>query len=584
MKSVLSFSGLFFVLVACAPESTVTLDDDAQARMAEVQTAEIIEPSLLRSDIRPEVGGVNGAVVSGHPLASQLGYEVLRNGGNAVDAAVTMAAALAVVRPHMNSVGGDVFSLFYEAATGQVTALNASGRAGAVATPAFFLDQGMTRVPFTGPGSITVPGAVSAWAEALTRYGTLSFAEALQPAIELAEKGFMVSSTLAEDLAQASERLNPEGQQIYRPGGQALQAGELLRNPALAQSLTTLAAEGPSAMYGGSIGAALAAFVEQQGGHLRLSDFASHNAEWVDPISMNFRGKTIYTMPPNSQGLVLLQMMAMADTLPFEARSSNQALLLHELAEITKIAFADRDRWVADPAFADVPVQQLLDEGYLKQRAALIGERATPEHAPGFGGMTTMLDEVQPAATGDTVYLMVVDAQGNAVSWIQSIFGSFGSNLVEPRTGIVLHNRGAGFSLEPGHPNLVQPGKRPFHTLMTALLTNEQGLLEMTVGTPGGGGQPQFVMQALLQSLIFGMSPQAAVESPRFRSGAGVTIDLETRFPELTLEQMTALGYDVEPVEGWTSNFGSVKMIQRLPNGVLRTGADMRREGAAMAF
>ncbi len=576
------------LLLACSPEQPVTSASPPAAAppasaVVEVATSEQIAPELAGSDIRPEVGGLRGAVVSEHPLASQVGYEVLRAGGNAVDAAVSMAGVLAVVRPHMNSVGGDMFGLFYEADTGQVTALNASGAAGAVGTPAFFIDKGLTRVPGSGSGSVTVPGAVSGWAAALERYGTISLAEALQPAIQVAEEGFMVSATLAEDLHEASARLNPAGQAVYRPGGEPLKAGDLLRSPQLAQSLRLLAEQGPQAMYGGELGQSIAAFIEAEGGHLRPEDFAAHEAQWLDPVSISFRGREVYTMPPNSQGIVALQMLTMADTLPLETLRSNSPELLHYLVEYSKLAFADRDRWVADMRMAEVPVPQLLDADYLQRRAATVTEMAALEVEAGFGDEIFVAANAKVDEGGDTVYLMVVDAEGNAVSWIQSLYGTFGSNLMDPATGIVLHNRGAGFSLVEGHPNQIAPGKRPLHTLMNLLITNPDGF-EMAVGTPGGGGQPQFVVQGVIQSLIFGLSPQQAVEAPRFRAGNGAELGLESRLPPSTREALAARGHEVSVTEGWTADYGSLQMIQKLPNGILRPGADMRREAAAMAF
>jgi len=554
------------------------------AQSDEVQTAEDIPLELAGADIRPEVGGLHAAVVSGHPLASQIGYEVLRQGGNAADAAVTMAAMLAVLRPHMNSVGGDTFALFYEAESGEVSVLNASGRAGALATPEFYSELGHQRVPFAGPLSITVPGAVSAWDETLSRYGSISLNEALQPAIQVAEEGFMVSSTLAADLASAAPRLNEAGQAIYMPGGAPLQAGDILRSTDLAASLRLIAEQGPAAMYGGELGARIAAFLESEGSHLRNDDFAAHQAEWMESVSIPFQGKQVHTVPPNSQGMVLLQMLAMAEKLPLSERSYNSPQLLHELAEITKIAFADRDRWVADPDFAKAPLANLLASDYLESRLALVGPMASAEHATGLSSELVDYYGNGPNEGGDTIYLMVVDTDGNAVSWIQSIFGSFGSGLVVPETGIVMQNRGAGFTLEEGHPNQIAPGKRPFHTLMATLVTDADGELAMTIGTPGGGGQPQFIAQTLIKSLAFGLSPQQAVESPRYRTGSGSSLALESRLPMETVDALGAMGHEVEVTEGWTANFGNMMVIERLPNGVLRTGADMRREAAAMAW
>jgi gamma-glutamyltranspeptidase/glutathione hydrolase len=549
-------------------------DREAQAAPAEGAS------SAPGPAIRPEVGGLGGAVVAGHPLAVQAGLARLHAGGNAVDAAVTMAGVLAVVRPHMNGVGGDAFGLFYEADTRRVTAINGSGRAASGATPELFAAQGIDRMPGRGPLTVTVPGAVSAWHAALERYGTITLAEALAPAIAIAEGGFMVSETLAGDL-EAAARLNEGGRGIYMPGGARVAEGDVLESPELARTLRRLAAEGPGALYGGALGASLADFLEGVGSPLRLSDFAAHRPEWAEPVSTTFRGRRVHTPPPNGSGLALLQMLAMAETLPLESYEPNSADLLHRLIEIKKLAFADRMRWIADPAVVEVPIEQLLDPEYLRGRAALVAERAATGQAPGFG---PALAPEEDDGEGDTVYLAAVDQWGNAVSWIQSLFATFGSGLVDPTTGIVLQNRGAGFTLREGHPNRIAPGKRPFHTLMPVMLTDAEGAYEMSIGTPGGDVQPQSVTQVLVQTLVFGMSPQRAIEAPRFATGGGLTVRVEDRLPRHAVARLEGLGHEVEVVPGWTAPFGNVQVIWRLPNGVLRTGADMRREGATAAY
>lgn len=580
----LTMCSLLLVMVgACTPEQTVT-ESPPTPPVEEVATAEIIPAERAAADIRPEIGGLNGAVVSEHPLATQAGYAVLQAGGNAVDAAVTMAAVLAVVRPHMNGIGGDMLSLFYDAESRAVTALNSSGRAGALATPDYYRSRGMERMPFSGVGTVTVPGAVAGWEAALERFGTISLADALAPAIKIAEEGFMVTATLAEDLHSSSARLNPYGQSIYRPDGEPLAAGDLLKSVDLAASLRRIADEGATVMYDGELGRTIAAFLESEDGMQTAADFAGHQLSWVDPLTVQFQGMTLHTMPPNSQGLVMLQMMAMAEELPLTEMAPNSEAFLHSLVEISRLAFADRDRWVADPEHHEVPVDRLLDRDYLANRVTLVQSNASGTPLPGFGTDEQTAQWPKPESGGDTVYLMVVDRDGNAVSWIQSLFGTFGANLVVPGTGIVLHNRGAGFTLEEGHPNQVAPGKRPMHTLMNTLVTGGDGDFIAAVGTPGGGGQPQFVVQAMLKSLVYGMSPQAAVESPRFRIGDGLEVELESRLPTPTIDALSARGHEISLTDGWTANFGSVQMIQKLPNGLLRTGADMRREAAAAAY
>lgn len=583
LKTVLSIA-IASALLSCAPAEPPASAQSTAAAPVEVQTSEIIPLELQGSDIRPEVGGLNGAVVSEHPLASQAGYEVLRRGGNAIDAAVTMAAMLTVLRPHMNSVGGDAFVLYYDAATREVSALNASGRAGELATPEFIAAAGNERMPFSGPLSITVPGAVSAWEETLARYGTISMAEALQPAIDIAENGFMVTTTLAEDMASGAPRLNDAGKAIYMKNGEPFAPGDILVSRDLANSLRMIAEQGAAALYGGELGNAIAEYLGSVGSHLTAADFASHQPEWTTPASTSFQNSTVYTVQPNSQGLVLLQMLAMLEAREQSQYAHNSEAILHDMIEITKLAFADRDDWVADPAFATVPVDRLLDRTYLAERAALVTPAANNEVYSGIN--RSSVDHIGDAghAGGDTVYLMVVDQQGNAVSWIQSLFGTFGANVVVPGTGIVMQNRGAGFTLEAEHPNQIAPGKRPFHTLMATMVTDAAGDFQMTIGTPGGGGQPQFIFQTLAKIMMFDLTPQQAVESPRYRLGNGNEVGIEVRVDAAVTDALSARGHIVEPGYGWTADYGSMQVIERLPNGVLRTGADMRREAAAMAW
>lgn len=545
-------------------------------------------PDLFPTEIRPEVAGTQGAVVAGHPLAAAAGYEVLRAGGTAADAAVTMAAVLAVVRPHMNGVGGDAFALFYDGQTGAVEALNASGRAAAGATPDFFLEQDLEAIPETGPLSVTVPGAVSGWAAALERHGTMSLAQALAPAIRLAEEGFVVTTTLESDVAAAVGGLNEAARAVYAPGGSPTPAGSILRSPALAGTLRTLAREGPGALYGGGVGASLARFLEEEGSPLRLADFTAHSADWTSATSIPFRDRIIHTLPPNSQGMTLLQMLGIAEARGLGGFDDpRDPELLHILIEAKKLAFADRDRWVADADAAPAPLDQLLDPEYLARRAGEIGSSAMTFAAPGAlrgedGGEPTHTDPVE--GSGDTVYLIAVDSQGNAVSWIQSLFHSFGSGLMDPATGIMLQNRGGGFTLEEGHPSRIAPGRRPFHTLMATLVTHADGSLDMALGTPGGHGQPQTVAQALVQMLLFDLTPQQAAEAPRFRSYNGRRVSVETRFPEWVNQGLIDRGHEVTPVDGWTAPFGNLQIVRQSPDGVLRTGADMRREAAAAAY
>jgi len=534
---------------------------------------------------RPDVRGTTGAVSADHPLAAQAGLEVLKDGGNATDAIIAMAGVLAVVRPHMNGVGGDAFGIFYDGDTGEVTALNASGRSGALASPEFFAEAGVDAIPQTGGLAVSVPGAVAGWVDAHERFGTKPFNQLLEPAIHFARDGFPVSTRLALDFEAQGGDLNEAGRSLYLPGGSPPAIGSLLKNPELAASLGTIARHGKDGYYAGEIGRTLVAFIESQGGHLRASDFAAHTSTWVEPLRADYLDHTFIVMPPNTQGPAQLALMEMAKSHAIESLGHNTAPYLHTLIELKKLAFADRDRWVADPEKADVPIARMLEPEYLGRRATLVDPDHAAEHvAPGFGddhgGTSEDMDDA-----GDTVYLTAVDQWGNAVSWIQSNFAGFGSGLLEPETGILLHNRGALYTLEPGHPNQVAPGKRPYHTLSPMMALDDDGGFAFTLGTPGGDSQPQSLLQIVHNLLVFGMTPQEAIEAPRFRSMSGLAVSIENRVTIDALRGLEARGHWVRVIEGWTATFGGAQMILYDPTtGVLTAAADPRREAYSLAY
>ena len=533
---------------------------------------------------RPDVRGTGGAVSSDHPLATQAGLRVLQEGGTATDAIIAMAGVLAVVRPHMNGVGGDAFAIFYDGETGEVDALNGNGRSGALATPEFFTSNGLDRVPGDGALSISVPGAVAAWVDAHQRYGTKPFAELLAPAIRYANEGFPVSTRLALDIEEQGDDLNEPGRALYKPDGLAPPVGSLLRNPALGATLEAIARQGKDGFYRGPVAERLAAFIENEGGYLRVGDFAAHTSTWVDPLRGDYLEHTFLVMPPSTQGVAQLALMEMSKAHPIGSLRHNSAGYLHTLIELKKLAFADRDRWVADPDVADVPVGRMLDPEYLRARAGLVDpESAAQSVEPGFGESLASTDEDQDDS-GDTVYLTAVDQYGNAVSWIQSLFAGFGSGLFEPETGVMLQNRGALFTLQEGHPNRVAPNKRPYHTL-SPMMALRDGRFAFTIGTPGGDSQPQSLLQIVHNLLVFDMTPQEAVEAARFRSSGGVTVALEDRVSVEALEGLEARGHRVRLVEGWTATFGGAQMILWDPEtGTLTAAADPRREAYALAY
>lgn len=542
--------------------------------------------TVYASQNRPDVRGQIGAVSAGHPLAAQAGLRVLQDGGNATDAIIAMAGVLAVVRPHMNGIGGDAFGIFYNGETGEVTALNASGRSGALATPEFFAVAELDRIPSIGPLSVSVPGAVAGWIDAHDRYGSMNFAELLSTGIDYARNGFAVSSRLAQDFEEQGQSLNDAGRDLYLPNSNPPKVGSLLRNPQLANSLEIVADQGKEGFYNGSIAQKLSAFITEQGGYLRQGDFASHTSTWVTPLRGDYLNHEFVVMPPNTQGVTQLALFEMAKSHDLASMTQNSADYLHTLVELKKLAFADRDRWVADPNSANVPVDQLLDADYLKDRAQLINMSVAAESVePGFGDEILAEPNGNRSDAGDTVFITAVDQWGNAVSWIQSNFAGFGSGLLDEATGILLHNRGALFTLETGHPNQVAPDKRPYHTLSPTMALYPSGEFAFTLGTPGGDSQTQTILQITHNMLVFGMTPQQAIEAPRFRSLSGLRLAIEDRVSEEALLDLRQRGHLLNLVEGWTATFGGAHMIHHDPEtGVLTAAADPRREAYAIAY
>ncbi|HET9982462.1 MAG TPA: gamma-glutamyltransferase [Longimicrobiales bacterium] len=559
----------------------------------------------LAAQNRPDVAGMHAAVTSDHPLATAAGADVLRRGGNAVDAAVTMAAVLAVVRPHMNGVGGDAFILVRDAKTGKVSALNGSGRAGSRATPEFFAGRGLKKIPSTGILSVSVPGAVRAWADVLARFGTITLAQALAPAIRYAEEGFPVSEKLARDIAgeRGKVEADPVLAAVFLPGGAVPKPGTILREPELAATLKAIAAGGPDVVYKGEVAQKIAAFMEKEGGLLTAADLAKHTSTWTEPIGVEHGGYRILEFPPNSQGATLLEELNIAENFDLKALGWNSAPYIHTLVAIKDRAFADRDRYIADPEFAKVPVDLMLSKEHARELAAQIKQQAADGadggvDERGSGGAGDRRGGVPHSSTrplshssspedgdGDTVYLSAVDEQGNAVSWIQSLFASFGSGRMVPGTGIVLQNRGSLYSLDPKHPNIVAPGKRPYHTLMPGMALRPGGELAFTFGTPGGDGQPQTLLQVLSNLLVFGMMPQSAIEAPRWRGYEDGRLGVEPGIPQDVRDRLQALGHRVFVQDGSAADFGGAQVIW-VPAGTHAriTGADPRREAYGIAW
>lgn len=536
--------------------------------------------SPLSRDVEPgrDALGTEAAVTAGHPLAAEAGLQVLRNGGLAMDAAITAAAMLAVARPHMNGVGGDTFLLYWDSATRLTYALNGSGRSGSAKTLEDLKAGGHERMPRTGPLSVSVPGTVGAWAEGLRRFGTIPLSRALQPAVDLATAGLPVSETLAADIAGAADKLrqDPEAARIFLPGGAPPRAGDLLLRPDLAATLTTLQELGWEEFYSGALGRQIVRHVQERGGLLMPNDLADYLPEWTLPITTRYQNLEVHAFPPNTQGVTLLQELALLQEVDADlaALGHNSADYLHTVSEAIRLAFEDRDRELADPAAMRVSVDELLDPARIRQMAADIDPagRAPAVH-------------VEPVDDHpNTVYVIAVDQYGNVVSLIQSLFATFGSGLVVPGTGIVLHNRGSLFRFEEDHPNVFAPRRRPLHTLCPVIIIDND-LPWLAVGTPGGDGQTHTLVQVINNMQLFGMNPQEAIDAPRLRRRGDGSLAIEDRVPQEVRDALAARGYTVHARSGWTAEFGGAQavLVDQIA-GRRHAGADRRREGWAVAY
>lgn len=524
---------------------------------------------------RSTVYAPHGMIATSQPLATAAGLAVLQRGGNAIDAAVTAAAVLNVVEPMMTGIGGDMFALVWVAKERRLVALNASGPAGALMTRDALLARGHRTMPEETIEDVTVPGALSGWEALLTRYGTLTLAQALQPAIGYAEDGFPVTPIIARDWADQAAKLAKDAgarTTFLVDGTRAPRAGEWFRNPDLASSFRQIAEQGPAALYGGPLGQRIVARVRELGGYLTLDDLKSHHVEWVDPISAPFHGYRVWELPPNNQGLAVLEMLRMLEPYDLRAMGHNSAAYLHLLIEAKKLAYADLARYVGEPHAMTVPSTAFLSDAYIAARRALIDTaHAADRPQPG-----------KPLTASETIYLTVADSAGNMVSFINSLFDLFGSGVVVPGTGFALQDRGAGFTLEPGLPNTVAPGKRPFHTLIPGFVTkpDSSGVEQpwMSFGVMGGSMQPQGHLQFLLNLLVFDMDLQDAIDAPRFRHLGGLRVALEPAIGDDVRRRLAALGHVIIPDSGIA--FGGAQAILRLPRGYA-AGSDPRKDGMA---
>lgn len=507
-------------------------------------------------------------VSTSQPLATQAGLAMLARGGNAVDAALATAIALTVVEPCSNGAGSDLFAIVWDGR--ELTGLNASGRAPLAWTPEYFASRGA--IGPRGWHSVTIPGAVSGWVALSQRYGALPFADLFEPAIRYARDGFLVSPRVALYWARAVEVLPHDlgWDEHFMPHGRAPRPGERFANPALAASLARIAASNGDAFYRGELAAAMVAHANAHGSAHTLADFAAAAPEWVTPLAVDYRGTHVHEIPPNGQGIAALIAMGILRHLDVAAYPPDSVASQHLQIEAMKLAFADAYRYVADPRSMPFDPQQLLDPDYLASRARLIDPARAQLFAAG------------KPPTGGTVYLCTGDASGMMVSLIQSNYMGFGSGVVVPGTGLSLQNRGAGFSLDVTHPNIVAPGKRPFQTIIPGFLTRDGAPLA-AFGVMGGPIQPPGHVQTLVRMLDYRMNPQAAIDAPRWKLEGGLLVDLEPSAAPALREGLAALGHDLQVREDSYMDYGAGQCVFKVDGGYM-CGSDSRRDGQASGF
>ncbi len=515
-----------------------------------------------------------GIVATSQVLASQAGAQILARGGSAVDAAIAANAVLGVTEPLMTGLGGDLFAIRWDAKTGELTGLNSSGPAPLGLSPAFLAKHGHTSMPGDGIHSVTVPGAVAGWYQMHQRFGKLPWKDLFQAAIAFAEDGFPVHEGMVEiwEGVAGGLRRNAESARVFLPGSRAPAVGQIFKNPDMGRAFRLIAEQGPDAFYKGEIAEVILQTSERLGGTMTAEDLASFQPEWVTPISIDYRGWRVYELPPNSQGMAALEMLNFMETRPLAAGGALSAEEMHKRIEAMKLAYSDLHRYNADPHTSDVPVPQLLSKEYARARGARIDpKKANCNVPPG-----------DPIGS-NTTYLTVVDREGNIVSWIQSIYGYFGSHVTVEGMGFELQNRGAGFTLDPTHPNVLAGGKRPFHTIIPAFM--EKGDRHIGFGIMGGSVQPMAHAQFVSNFIDYGMNLQAALEAPRFAATTanGCVVSVEGRVPAETLAGLKERGHEVRVGHGYIESMGRGQAILHdSATGTNFAASDPRADGAAI--
>jgi gamma-glutamyltranspeptidase / glutathione hydrolase len=519
-----------------------------------------------------------GIVATSQSLASQAGARVLEEGGNAIDAAIAANAVLGVVEPAMNGIGGDLFAIIYEAKTGKLHAINSSGWAPAGLTPEVLAKAGVTDMQRSGAHRVTVPGAVAGWQALHDKFGTKNFDRLLAAAIYYAENGYPLTELIAEEWAGAERsKASVAGfKETYMPGGHTPKPGDVFRNPAVASSLKLVAQKGRDGFYKGSTAERLVSFLKEQGNTMTLADLSEFQPEWVQPISTTYHGWKVWEMPPATQGIAALEMLNIMEGFPLSEYGHNSTRALHVMIEAKKLAYADMLRYVGDPRFAKVPVEQMLSKEVAVDRAkAIATDRANCSPLP-----ADLSDRTR--AGNDTIYMSAIDRDGNIVSLIQSNYSAFGTGLVAPGLGFALHNRGALFTLKPNEPNTVAPRKRPLHTIIPAFM--EKDSTRIGFGIMGGWNQAQAHAQFVSNVVDFGMNVQMALEAARFTKGSfgGCDVTVESRISEKVREELTAMGHKITLRGAYSGSMGRGQAVERFANGVNYGGSDPRADGEAI--
>lgn len=532
---------------------------------------------------RSEVIAQHGMACTSQPLATQVAIDILKKGGSAVDAAIAANAMLGLVEPTGNGIGGDLFAIVWDAKTQKLYGLNASGRSPKSLTLKYFKDIGIKHIPALGPLPVSVPGCVDGWFELHGKFGKLKMQENLQPAINYAKEGFPVSELIAYYWRRNAERLKEfEGfAEIYMPNGKAPAKGEIFKNQYLAKTLELIAKNGRDEFYKGSIAKAIDAYMKRNGGFLSYDDLAAHKSEWIEPVSSSYRGYDIWELPPNGQGIATLQILNILEQYDIKSMGFGSAEYMHLFIEAKKLAFEDRARYYADPDFVKVPYKQLISKEYAKERAKLINlNRSARSYDAGV------------LQTGNTIYLTVADSEGNMVSLIQSNYRGMGSGMTPNGLGFILQDRGEMFSLTEGHPNVYEPGKRPFHTIIPGFITKD-GKPYISFGVMGGGMQPQGHAQVVVNLIDFGMNLQEAGDAPRIqhegsseptdeRMTDGGTVYLESGFDYQQIRKLLEKGHKVSySLDGYG---GYQAIMFDVKNGVYIGASESRKDGQAAGY